>query len=178
MRKFLIVGVVALLTALMPVAPAAAAACDVDWGSLKKTSDAHPDSPIVDVRGGQHGCFDRLVVELDGDAPGYVVKYVTKFVPSANGEEVELRGAATLQITMLGARAHDEEGEVTYAPKRRRNMFNVDGWRTFRQVYWGGTFEATTVIGIGTRARLPFRVRTLDGPGEHNRLAIDVAHSW
>ena len=177
MRKILIVGVVALLTALLPVAPAAAA-CNTDWGSLKETSDDHPDSPIVDVRVGKHTCYDRLVVELDGAAPGYVVKYVRKFVPGADGKEAELRGGATLQITMLGARAHDEDGNPTYTPKRRRNMFNVDGFRTFRQVYWGGTFEGTTVIGIGTRARLPFRVRTLDGPDDHNRLVIDVAHGW
>jgi hypothetical protein len=28
------------------------------------------------------------------------------------------------------------------------------------------------------RARLPFRVLTLDGPGAGTRLVIDVAHRW
>jgi hypothetical protein len=177
MRKLLVVGVIALMSALVPVAPAAAA-CSTDWGSVKETSDAHPDSPIVDVRVGDHGCYDRLVVELDGAAPGYVVKYVRHFVPSADGKEHNLRGAATLQVTMLGARAHDDEGNPTYTPAHRRNMFNVDDFQTFRQVYWGGTFEGTTVIGLGVRARLPFRVQALDGPDDHTRLVIDVAHSW
>jgi len=28
------------------------------------------------------------------------------------------------------------------------------------------------------RARLPFRVLTLDGPGSGSRLVVDVAHYW
>jgi hypothetical protein len=33
-------------------------------------------------------------------------------------------------------------------------------------------------LGLGVRARLPFRVFTLDGPGSMSRLVIDVAHHW
>jgi hypothetical protein len=33
-------------------------------------------------------------------------------------------------------------------------------------------------VGLGVRARLPFRVFKLDGPGEGSRLVIDVAHQW
>ena len=43
---------------------------------------------------------------------------------------------------------------------------------------FAGTFEAVTQIGLGVRARLPFRVFTLDGPGNGSRLVIDVAHRW
>jgi len=35
-----------------------------------------------------------------------------------------------------------------------------------------------TKLGLGVRARLPFRVFTLSGPGTGTRLVIDVAHSW
>jgi len=35
-----------------------------------------------------------------------------------------------------------------------------------------------TTIGLGARARLPFRVFTLSGPGQGSRLVIDVAHRW
>ncbi|MPZ71917.1 MAG: hypothetical protein GEU74_01595 [Nitriliruptorales bacterium] len=177
MRKLFVLGTaLGMLVALLP--GPAAAACATQWGSLKKTNSAHPDSVIVTARAGEHACFDRLVVELDGKAPGYVVRYVKKFVPDASGRVVELRGAATLQITMLGARAHDDEGRPTYAPARRREMLPVRDYRTFRQAYWGGTFEGTTVVGLGVRARLPFRVFKLKGPGSHSRLVIDVAHRW
>jgi hypothetical protein len=55
---------------------------------------------------------------------------------------------------------------------------NVTGYSTFRQVAWAGTFEGQTTVGLGVRARLPFRVFTLAGPGSGSRLVIDVAHRW
>ena len=57
-------------------------------------------------------------------------------------------------------------------------MFNVDGWRAFRQVALCGSFEGYMTFGLGVGARLPFRVFTLPGPGAHSRLLIDVAHHW
>ena len=35
-----------------------------------------------------------------------------------------------------------------------------------------------TTLGVGVRARLPFRVTMLPGPGGHTRLVLDVAHRW
>ena len=55
---------------------------------------------------------------------------------------------------------------------------NVSGYRTFRQVAWAGSFEGQSTVGLGLRARLPFRVTAVDGPGTGSRLVIDVAHSW
>ena len=52
------------------------------------------------------------------------------------------------------------------------------GYGTFRQVAWAGSFEGQSTIGLGVRARLPFRVLVLDGPGDDARLVVDVAHSW
>ena len=40
---------------------------------------------------------------------------------------------------------------------------------------WG---EYGTGIGLGVRARLPYRVFVLDGSGGGSRLVIDVAHRW
>ena len=51
-------------------------------------------------------------------------------------------------------------------------------YRTLRQVAWGGSWEGQTTIGVGTRARLPFKVTELTGPGDSTRLVIDVAHTW
>ena len=57
----------------------------------------------------------------------------------------------------------------------------MGGYDTLRSVVYGGSFEGTTVFGVGVRARLPFRVFTLPGiPGSANgtRVVIDVAHLW
>ena len=43
------------------------------------------------------------------------------------------------------------------------------GYSTFRQVAWAGTFEGQTTLALGVRARLPFRVFTLNGVAELGR---------
>jgi hypothetical protein len=45
-------------------------------------------------------------------------------------------------------------------------------------VAWGGSFEGYTTIGVGVRARRPFRVFGLPGPDTGSRLVIDIAHRW
>jgi hypothetical protein len=55
---------------------------------------------------------------------------------------------------------------------------DVSRFRTFRHVAWAGSFEGQTTLGLGVRARLPFRVFLLDGPGSGSRMVVDVAHRW
>ena len=88
-----------------------------------------------------------------------------------------LRGGAFLEI-VVGPAYDPNTGAATYAPANRRELVNVSGWRTFRQVAYGGSYEGETTIGLGVRARLPYRVFTLAGPGSNSRLVIDVAHRW
>jgi excinuclease UvrABC ATPase subunit len=50
-----------------------------------------------------------------------------------------------------------------------------------RPVGWSqpiGRAEGQSTIGFGVRARLPFRVFVLQGPGAGSRFVIDVAHRW
>ena len=57
----------------------------------------------------------------------------------------------------------------------------MTGYRTFRQVAWAGSFEGSTTVALGVRARLPFRVFVLPGVAQSDfgpRLVIDVAHRW
>ena len=54
----------------------------------------------------------------------------------------------------------------------------VAGFPTLRSVVYAGSFEGMTTFGVGTRARLPFRVFALAGPGGHGRIVLDVAHRW
>ncbi|HWH28155.1 MAG TPA: hypothetical protein VNU26_04190, partial [Mycobacteriales bacterium] len=78
----------------------------------------------------------------------------------------------------VNAPAHDASYRPTYVPADRRQLVDVAGWRTFRQVAWAGSYEGYTSLGLGVRARLPFRVFVLDGPGDGSRLVVDVAHRW
>lgn len=154
-------------------APAAAVSCAVSWGSLERTAPALGQAPLVAVRTGRHTCFDRVVFELDGPVGGYTVGYVPAVIQDGSGATLPVPGGARLQV-VLHHPAHDASGVATY-PAR---PLAVGGYRTLRSVVFGGSFEGYTTFGVGTRARLPFRVFTLAGPGGHSRIVLDVAHRW
>lgn len=160
-------------------ASAAAPYCGITWGSQAKSRTgevAPPHIPhVTDIRAGRHACFDRLVVDLDGKVKGYSVSY-RQFRGIGSGEPIPLRG--TDLVIIVNAPAYDDEGQGTYEFDNPRELVNVRGYRTFRQVAWGGSFEARTNVGLGVRARLPFRAFIVDGPGKGSRLVVDVAHRW
>jgi hypothetical protein len=176
------VWLVAILMAaglgLLAPAPAVADSyCGLVWGSLAKTDPAMVQSQVTNVRTGQHYCFDRLVIDLNGTVAGYNIRYVPQVVQDGSGNPIQLRGQAFLHVT-VNAPAYDQNGNATYNPADRNELSNVGGYQTFRQVAWAGSFEGYTSLGLGVRARLPFRVFSLAGPDAGSRLVIDVAHFW
>ncbi|WP_231839522.1 AMIN-like domain-containing (lipo)protein [Blastococcus saxobsidens] len=179
-------GVVALLVGVLAPASAAGSArapyCGLVWGSLPESSAASAAGlEVTDVRAGRHACFDRLVVDLRGPAAatGYSVRYVDTVHQVGTGTPIALDGGAALEV-IVRAPAYDRYGRATYLPPSRGDVVDVDGFRTFEQVAWAGSYEGSTTLGIGTRARLPFRTFTLVGaPGDDAvRVVIDVAHRW
>lgn len=181
MRAVLValISAVALFASLLVGAPSAEAAyCGIHWGSLAKSGGTTMTSAqITNVRAGRHTCYDRLVIDLNGKVKGYSVRYVPHVYTIASGHTIPLAGAADIEI-IVRAPAYTLSGKPTYVPRSRSNIVNVSGYTTFRQVAWGGSFEGVSLIGLGVRARLPFRVFTLAGPGTGSRLVIDVAHHW
>lgn len=95
----------------------------------------------------------------------------------ARDGSIPLRGGAFLEV-VTGPSYDVEMGAITYAPPDEGQLVDVTGWRTLRQVAYGGSFEGATTIGVGVRARLPVRVFAVSGPGSGSRLVIDVAHRW
>jgi len=177
-RVWLIAVLMAVGSALVAPVPASAAPyCGLVWGSLAKTDSAMSQAKVTNVRTGQHYCFDRLVVDLNGPVGGYTVRYVPQVTQDGSGLPVPLRGLAFLQIT-VNAPAYDDNGNATYNPANPNELTDVNGYQTFRQVAWAGSFEGYSSLGLGVRARLPFRVFTLAGPETGSRLVIDVAHFW
>ena len=110
---------------------------------------------------------------INGSAPGYHVNY-GPVVTQGQGQPLSLRGGASLNI-LLQAPAYNMSGTPTYNPADPANAVNVNGFRTFRQVAYGGSFEGYTTVGLGVRARLPFRVFPLSDPGHHSRVVIAPA---
>ena len=183
LRQLVLFLTAALCAVLLAPAPAGAAPyCGITWGSLAKSGTHDPGGDTLrNVRAGRHQCFDRLVIDLAHASrySAYTVRYGT-VERQGSGTAIPLRGAADLEI-LLQTHAHDAAGRPTYAPPSRRDVVDVSGYRTFRQVAWGGSFEGQTTLGLGVRARLPFRVMVLAGaPGHRDgaRVVIDVAHSW
>ncbi|MEJ7583289.1 MAG: hypothetical protein WKF43_04210 [Acidimicrobiales bacterium] len=147
-------------------------------GVARQVERPHVAGPHHQPPAGRHTCYDRLVVDLRSTpAPGYFVRYVSQVVEDGSGEPVPLRGGAFLHVTVR-APAHDGQYGPTYDPPNPAEAVNVTGFGTFRQIAFAGTFEGVTTVGLGVRARLPFRVFTLAGPGAGTRLVIDVAHRW
>jgi hypothetical protein len=158
--------------------------CGQVWGSLPEGQQwTTSEAVVTDVRAGRHVCFDRLVIDLRGPAdgaPSYDVRYVDHVHQPGSGASVPLEGGAALRV-LVGAPAHDGGYQPTFHPDEDGDAVSVDGFDTLRQVAWAGSFEGQTTLGVGTRARLPFRVFTLLGqPGDDQavRLVIDVGHRW
>jgi len=173
------VGLAGLVLAISPPATTLAEAgaapsstsigwCGISWGSLPKSAapsaTGHAGS-VIGARAGRHACYDRLVIDVRGPIAGYDVRYVDAVHAEGSGKAVPVLGGARLQVT-VGAPAD-----------RATRPLDVAGWSTFRQVAWAGSFEGSTTLGLGVRARLPMRVFVLPG-AEVTRLVIDVAHRW
>jgi hypothetical protein len=176
-RLLLLFLTTVLAVLVLPATAQAAPYCGITWGSLAKqagnSAPASDGDDLAAVRSGRHACYDRLVIDITGtsDVNSYRVQYVSHVTADGSGFVVPLRGGAFLQITV----AARPEG---YDPANERELAAVTGYSTFRQVAWAGGFEGYSSLGLGVRARLPFRVFTLAGPGDAVRVVIDVAHRW
>ncbi|MFN2505361.1 MAG: hypothetical protein ABR540_14245 [Acidimicrobiales bacterium] len=168
------------LTTLSATVTSASAAttpyCGITWGSQEKVLLLSTPAQLTNLRTGRHDCYDRLVLDINGTpAPGYHVRYVDAYQPFGWGPTVPVAGGAILAVMTYAP------ASVPWAPLTHvvtPNQFSASGYLTFRDLVYGGTVERNTEFALGVRARLPFRVFSLSGPGTGTRLVIDVAHRW
>ena len=175
MKRMAVVGLTVLVSSMASVniATAAGPYCGQRWGSTPEVVTTGSTGEVVDVRAGRHACFDRLVLDVDGDLAGYFVEYVDAVHHDGSGAPVPLRGGARLQVTATAPVAPTDAFFLADA-----ELVDVSRYRTFRQVAWAGSFESQSTVGLGVRARLPFRAFIVDGPGDASRLVVDVGHRW
>ncbi|MEV0617267.1 hypothetical protein AB0I81_28365 [Nonomuraea sp. NPDC050404] len=145
-----------------PGTPTSTAEVEVDRSGMEPAM-------VTSVRYAAHETYDRLVVELKGGIPGYSAKWVDEFVQDGSGRPIDVNGGAYLQLTLVPANAHDDEGVPSWTggpiyPANLDNLTNVV--RT-------GDFEGRVGIGLVLAKRAAFRLTELDSP---NRLVVDVAH--
>jgi hypothetical protein len=181
-----LIGLVVLLAGLVagiagPSGTAAATGapyCGITWGSLAKSGGDLSSSPLITTRTGQQECYDRVVFEFNGPVNGYTIEYGETYT---DGEGLALSpytaGDELLRVRLL-APAYDDTHSATYPHRLGDHVANVVRYRTLRDVVFGGSFEGYTTFAVGVRARLPFRVLVLAGPGTHSRIVLDIAHQW
>ena len=166
--------------AVASTSTAAATTCattTAHWGSLPKSVLAPPGKPITNVRAGRHTCFDRMVLDLSGRPASYVVAYQPLVISNRN-VIIPLRGGAKLAVTVRSETHDTSTNPNAFHPANRRELVNVSGFSTFRQIVLVDSFNGYTFFGLGVRARLPMRAFILNGPGTGSRVVIDVAHHW
>ncbi|MGW1075275.1 AMIN-like domain-containing (lipo)protein [Streptomyces sp. NPDC002537] len=152
--------------------------CEGGWGSLAKVSTDSAYKSLRDIRTGRHDCFDRMVFEVKGagERPiGYRVAYVDKLHQDGSGDEIPVAGGAVLEVRVAAPSYEPTTGLRTYPGRVGEPLRGVDvsGYQTFRDTRYASSFEGDTQIGLGVRARLPFRVFQWG-----NHLVVDVAHTW
>jgi hypothetical protein len=173
------VGVtVPVASAATTAAAPAVSACPTGWGSLPKTAPTAAYNPLSDIRTGRQDCFDRMVFDVPGAGTnriGYRATYVKHFDQDGTGDRIPVSGGAILEIYVSAPSYDPDSGGQVYPGRGGQALPGVDltGYQTFRDAKFGASFEGTTQVGLGVRAKLPFRVFQLP-----DRLVVDVAHRW
>ena len=123
------------------------------------------------IRAGQHGSFERLVLEFTAPYGAVKVGYVPVVRQDPSNRIVPLQGHSFLQIVIHAAVARYAATPIT--PYRGPSTL-TPGYPTLRQVSISGDFEAALSVGVGLSRTAGFRVQRLTAPG---RLVLDIAET-
>ncbi|MGD8699915.1 MAG: hypothetical protein PVJ43_11525, partial [Gemmatimonadales bacterium] len=128
---------------------------------IHRTRRAPPVTVLHEVRTAAHETFDRIVFEFaDEPLPGYHVEYAAGPVyQCGSGDEVSVAGDATLVVRLEAAQAHDDQGNVTIAERRRVMALPV-----LKELTIICDFEAQVEWVVGLAARKPYRVEEISEP--------------
>ncbi len=124
---------------------------------------------LKEIRTGQHGSYERLVLEFTAPYGAAEVRYVPVVRADPSDRVVPLQGRSFLEIVIHGAAAGYAATPITpYAGPSTV----TPGYPTLRQASISGDFEAVLSFGVGLSRTAGFRVQRLTAP---DRLVLDVA---
>ncbi|MEE6288431.1 hypothetical protein V2J52_12265 [Georgenia sp. MJ173] len=155
----------------LPTTEATAGSSLPEWLPSTTVAESGPPSGgmllPVGLRVGDHDGFDRVVVDLEGDAvPGWRIEYVDEAITDGKGDRLDVDGDAVLQVYVTGTR-YPDEGE-----DHLDGAMVLDGEDVVEEVHYVGTFEGLTQLFIGVDdGRAEFRAFALAEPA---RLVIDI----
>lgn len=130
---------------------------------------APPVATQTDLRYAAHTDYDRVVFDFTDNRPGYVIEYVDPpILADGSGNEVEIDGAAFIQVRFSTAQAHDDAGNATVA-----ELEIMPGLASVLEIQQTGDFEGYVTWVIGLPEELDFRVLDLEDP---TRVAVDIGH--
>lgn len=135
-----------------------------------EASDDAALSP-VDMTFGEHGDYDRVVLELTGPGtPGWTAEYTDTPTEAGSGEPVDLAGTAYLTIDITGVVPPTYPGAEPYVGPEQ---IQPGSSGVVAEVVHGPLFEGHQQLFIGLTSAEPFRVFAL---GDPTRIVIDVYH--
>ena len=134
-------------------------------------ASAQSTPTLSNIRTGRNAGFDRVVLDMSGLPTEHRTREVTGVANCGSGLPVPVPGNEVLEVTLIGAAAHDDAGNPTYTGSRN---FPTPGLTNVRGVALTCDFEATLGIAVGHgNASSWHRVFTLTSP---DRLVIDIGH--
>lgn len=141
------------------------------WRSLPVAGhgQGHQQVQVLNIRVGEHGSYDRVVIDLDAPVNGYRIEQVPTLTKDGSGQVVDLPGAVSIAVRLTDAVAHDSGGHSTYGGPETADY----GMASLRGLAFLGDFEGTVSFGLGVAHPTQIRVLTLSDP---SRLVIDLAH--
>ncbi|WP_112283234.1 AMIN-like domain-containing (lipo)protein [Prauserella muralis] len=156
-----------------------------NWTTAPDTEAGWSREALYRVRAGRHACFDRVVFDINGPSPvGFDVRYVPVPTADGSGHPIPVAGGAALQVVVrTPPQGFDEQGHQPGRILARTGdhfytPHQLAGWRTLREVRFGGFFEGQCSFAVGVRAKLPMRAFTvLAGRDQVRRVVVDIAHS-
>ncbi|MGV8845366.1 AMIN-like domain-containing (lipo)protein [Tessaracoccus sp.] len=129
-----------------------------------------PGQEITGVRIGVQEGFDRVVLDLTGEAPelGWSASFQPEAIADPSGEPLEMEGEEFLEVSVSGIDWSRE------SPERYDGAaVTADSTKVVTQVNFGGLFEGRQQVVIGLKSHAVYRVFALSGPA---RIVIDVRH--
>ena len=135
---------------------------------------------LTEVRVGRHGCYDRVVFDVNGPSPvGFLAKYVPVVTADGSGDDVPVAGSAALEVVVRAPFVGSDDPSAWQDMPRPGDDLVAEsqliGWGALRGITFAGSFEGQTTIAVGVQETRAFRMWTLES-ADGQRLILDIAH--